>query len=446
MIPVNKAALRPILYALATAVLLPMLPAPAYAENAKETIPKEAKNSAASTTLVLDQAIAWALEKSPMLGASSARLDAATANRSQASALPNPELSIEAENIYGDGALEGTDRAEITYSVEQLVELPGKRGNRANIAEAEKTMILYARDGVQLDLIRDTTIAYAELIAAQRNLAVIEEERNLAKEVLHSVAAKVDAGKEPPIQKNKAQIELSSSEIAFDRAQRTVSTKKEALSLLMGVDISGFTLDEQTFLSLSEPEPFVFYKERLMQTPDAKAFDADVAQAQSTLSLEKANAFPDPTLGFGVRQFREDDTQALVAGISFPVPVFNLNRAGIRRAGHELNAAKLEQRGGQLLLEASLTETYADFVSAFHEAKALSDSVLPGAEESFSFSRQGYDAGKFGYLDVLDAQRTLFDARRQYNETVLDYHRQRAVIERMAALHVNDLNNNVKEH
>ncbi len=395
-----------------------------------------------SATLVLDQAIVWALEHSPVLGASASRADAATASRSQAGALPNPEISIEAENIYGDGPYDGMDAAEITYRVSQLVELPGKRGNRVRVAEAEKTKIHYASDGARLDLIRDVTIAYAALVAAQRDLAVIEEERNLAAEVRNSVAARVDAGKEPPIQKNKAEIELSSSDIALERARRSVNTKKNALAVIMGVNLGDFTVDAQSLPAPTEPEPFLYYKEQLAGTPDVKSFEADVTQAQSLLSLEKASAFPDPTLGFGVRQFREDDRQAFVAGVSFPLPVFNINRAGIQRAGHELNAAKLEQRGGELSLEESLTETYENFVSAYREASALNDSVLPGAEEAFSFSRQGYEAGKLGYLEVLDAQRTLFDARRQYNEAIFDYDRQRATIERMTAIHAHEKNSN----
>lgn len=413
---------------------------PALAQNDKGDIPpliQPAPVLAAPTILVLDQAIAWALEKSPVLGASASRADAADASRSQAGALPNPELSIEAENIYGDGPLEGTGAAEITYGVEQLVELPGKRGNRVRVAEAEKTKVHYARDGARLDLIRDVTIAYAELVAAQRDLAVIEEERNLAGEVRNSVAAKVNAGKEPQIQKSKAEVELSASDIALERARRAVNTKEQALAILMGGDISDFSVDAQSLPPLTEPESFLSYQERLARTPDAKALEADVSQAQSALSLEKANALPDPTLGFGLKQFREDDTQAFVAGVSLPFPVFNINRAGIRRAGHELNAAKLEQRGGQLSLEATLTETYANYVSAYREAQALKDSVLPGAEETFSFSRKGYDAGKFGYLEVLDAQRTLFDARRQYNQAILDYYTQKATIERLTAFHSN---------
>jgi cobalt-zinc-cadmium efflux system outer membrane protein len=352
-------------------------------------------------------------------------------------ALPNPELSIEAENIYGDDELEGLDSAEITYGVEQLVEFPGKRGSRVNIAESERARSYFERDAAQLDLIRDVTIAYAELVAAQQELFILEEERGLAAEVRDSVAAKVEAGKEPPIQQNKAQIELSSSEIALDRARRMAIAKKQTLAALMGSDTTDFAVQPGSLPAVTEPEPLEIYQAHVAQTPDAQTLEAGVTQAQAALSLEKANVLPDPTVSLGVKQFRENDTQAFVAGVSLPIPVFNINRAGIERAGHELNAAKLDQRSGQLTLQTALIETYGNFTSAYREASALQASVLPGAEEAFQFARGGYDAGKFGYLEVLDAQRTLFDARRQFNEAVLDYHQQRAVLERFSALHAN---------
>lgn len=433
-------AIRPSLMVLA---MLSAFPA---AAQEQAVTPAAIEKPMQPAALVLDQAIASALEKSPVLGASSARADAATASRSQAGALPNPELSIEADNIYGDGPYDGLDGAEITYGVSQLVELPGKRGNRVRVADAEKTKIHYARDAARLDLIRDVTTAYAELAAAQQEVSILEEERNLATEVRDSVAAKVQAGKEPPIQKNKAEIELSASTIALERARRNFSTKKQALSSLMGGDTGDFTVAIDSLPSLSEPEPLESYRTRLPQTPDVKSLDADVNQAKAGLSLEKANVVPDPTFNFGVRDFREDDSQAFVAGVSIPFPVFNLNRAGVERAGHDLNAAMLDQRGAHLSLDAQLTAIYGDFTSAYGEASALKTAVLPGAEQAFSFARDGYDAGKFGYLEVLDAQRTLFDARKQFNEAVLDYHRQRAEIERITAIHADQYHEKEEDH
>lgn len=388
-----------------------------------------------SSPLTLEQAVNQALQSSPVLAASSSRADAATAATSQASALPNPEVSVEAENIFGDRPYDGTDAGEITYGVSQLIELPGKRSSRVQVADAERKRIHYSRDGIRLDLIRDVIIAYAEVVAAEQHLEILIDEHKLAAAVRDSVSAKVKAGKVPPIQKNKAEIELSTSDIALDRAQRQLTAKKNALSSLLGKDVKDINVSADSLPAMTEPETFEAYKSLLLQSPDLQALEADIEQAQSKFSLEKANAIPDPTFDIGVRQFREDDSQALVAGVSFPFPVFNLNRAGIKRAGHEMTAAKLERQSGQLSIETQLVEAYDDLVSGYRTAKALETTVLPGAEEAFAVAREGYNAGKFEYLEVLDAQRTLFETRKERNEAVLDYYRQKASIERLTAKH-----------
>jgi len=385
--------------------------------------------------LTLEQAVNHALQRSPVLASSTSRAEAATAATSQANALPNPEISIEAENIFGDGPYEGTDAGEITYGVSQLIELPGKRSSRFQVADAERKRIHYSRDADRLDLIRDVSIAYAEVVAAEQELAILTDERDLAAAVRDSVSAKVKAGKVPPIQKNKAEIELSTSDIALDRATRLVAAKKNALSALMGGDVKDLQVSADSLPALTEPEPLVTYKDLLLQSPDVQALEVEIEQAQSQFSLEKANAIPDPTFDIGFRQFREDDRQALVAGVSFPFPVFNLNRAGIKRAGHEVTAATLERHSGQLSIETQLVESYDDLVSGYRTARTLETTVLPGAEEAFSVARIGYDAGKFEYLEVLDAQRTLFETRKERNAAVLDYYRQKASIERLTAKH-----------
>ena len=131
--------------------------------------------------------------------------------------------------------------------------------------------------------------------------------------------------------------------------------------------------------------------------------------------------------------------------VSFPLPVFNLNRAGIKRAGHELNAAKMEQRGGFLSQDLALRQAYEDFTSAYREATALHSDIVPGAEKAFEFARGGYDAGKFNYLEVLDAQRTLFETSKQHNQSVLEYYRQRAIIERLTAIHSDVQHQNISK-
>lgn len=385
--------------------------------------------------LSLHDAITIALQKAPLFGAAVVRNEAAKAATSKAGALPNPELSVEAENIGGDGPYEDFESAEITYGVSQLVEMPGKRAGRIDIASSEEQLNLYTRDGARLDLIRDVVIAYAEAVAAEEELNVLRQEQTLASGVYESVAAKVDAGQEPPIQKNKAAIALSTSNIALERVGRTAQTAKTVLNNLMGGYGDDLAIAPETLPEMKPPRRLAEYAELISASPENLAYDADIQRAQSTLSLEKANTVPDPTINLGVKDFREDNEQAFVAGLSFPLPVFDMNRAGVRRAGHEYNAAMLDKANAVLTANTQLVESYEALSNAYRENQVLKETVLPGAQEAFDVAREGYNAGKFGYLEVLDAQRTLFEARKQSIQTMLDYYRELAVIDRLTAVH-----------
>lgn len=403
---------------------------------AQETV--QAVNVQPQGALTLQAAIARAIQNAPQLQAASARSAASLAARQQAGALPNPEFSFEAENIMGDGAYSGFDSADMTYGISQLIELPGKRGNRVKMADADSVKAHLSGDTARLDLIRDITIAYVQLAAAQQDVDIREEEARLTEAVFTSVTARVDAGKEPAIQRNKAKIAQTSSQIALDRARRALQVHKKTLASLMGGGTDDFTAAAESLPVIEAPQPLDAYANRLTKPLDLQAYDADVTRAEASVSYEKASVLPDPTLSIGLRDMRGDDSQAFVAGISIPIPVFNANRGNIRRAGQELTAAMADRRAAELSLASELAQLHGDFLNAYHEAYTLQTSVIAGAEEAFSFAQQGYAAGKFGYLDVLDAQRTLFETRQQLNAATADYHTQRAQIERLIAAHEND--------
>ena len=385
--------------------------------------------------LSLHEAIAAALKQSPALQGSVERGEAAQAAVSGSSALPNPELAFEAENFGGDGEYAGIDGAELTYGITQLVELPGKRAGRSAIAGQEARRRKLETYRGRLDIIRDVLTAYAAAVAAEDELGVAKEERNLANTVYEGVVAKVDAGKEPPIQKNKAGIELSSAVLALERAERRVAAAKAELANLVVWNDRDFHVSRETLPEMTPPDGLATYAAKLKDAPDALIYDTDISTAQSSLSLEKANATPDPTVSVGIRDLRDEGEQAFVAGVSIPLPVFDLNRARVRQAGHTYNAAVLDKAQANLNINTELARTYENFSNAYREHQVLTGTVLPGAMEAFRAAREGYAAGKFQYLEVLDAQRTLFQARRQSIQTMLDYYREMAVIDRLTGIH-----------
>ena len=80
-----------------------------------------------------------------------------------------------------------------------------------------------------------------------------------------------------------------------------------------------------------------------------------------------------------------------------------------------------ERRAAEVLVTTALNTAYQNLAAAHIEATTLKTQVLPGAQSAFEAVSRGYRLGKFGFLDVLDAQRTLFGAKAQYLHYPLGY-------------------------
>ena len=90
-----------------------------------------------------------------------------------------------------------------------------------------------------------------------------------------------------------------------------------------------------------------------------------------------------------------------------------------------------ERRAAEVLVTTALNTTYQSLAAANIEVTTLKTQVLPGAQSAFEAASQGYRLGKFGFLEVLDAQRTLFGAKAQYLRALSDYHKAVAEVERL---------------
>jgi cobalt-zinc-cadmium efflux system outer membrane protein len=61
----------------------------------------------------------------------------------------------------------------------------------------------------------------------------------------------------------------------------------------------------------------------------------------------------------------------------------------------------------------------------------LKEELMPAAEEVFVASKKIYQLGKLDLLGLLDAQRTYFDVRKQYIESITAYQLMVITIERL---------------
>ena len=385
-----------------------------------------------STPLRLDDAIKLALENSPAIKGAEAEYGAAFGERHQSGSLLNPVVGFEAENFNGNGIYNSTNNSEWTIGLSQTVEIGGKRPARIQAADNGLQIAQYGKSIAALDLIRSVKLAFANVVAIQEEAVITQEQAILARDVYKSVDKRVSAAAEPLVQRNKAKILLANAELISEQTKRQRNISLKMLGLLMG----GKTINSvstERFYELVKPEMNTNIQKSLQNSVDYKQKSAGISQAKSILHLERANSIPNPTFNIGVRDFRATNNQALVVGISLPLPVFNLNQGNIEKSRQLVVKADADRQKSLLIGQTNIAEHNQSLQNAYLTALKIKSVILPEAQEAFVQARRGYNAGKFAYLEVLDAQRTLTDTRLAYIRTLRDFHIQKAEIERLLA-------------
>lgn len=387
----------------------------------------------------LNESIRQALAYSPKLKAKLENIGGSRGERLQSALIPNPEILFEAENILGSGSANGLRGGELTLGVAQPLELGGKREARINAADRQLDLASLEFAAASLDIIREATIAWAEAAAAFEELQLAEKQSELATEILSSVSRRVDAAAENSIQKSKAEVALASSKIALAKAERNKSASIKALTGLWGGAPASFSFDTSDFFNVERPE-FSEIENTALSNPDLKIIEAEVGIAKASLNKERTLAIPDITLQAGVRDSRDSKEQSFLAGVSIPFPVFNRNQGSILKAGHEVTKAEHEKAAAMNVLDLSLIKAKNAQEIAYSEISSLEKNILPSAEKAFTQARKAYRAGRFSYLEVLDAQRTLSEVQLQRINALKDYHAAKADIDRLTGKYINLVN------
>ncbi len=392
--------------------------------------------SKASSGLTLDQVIATALSQSARLQGVQKGTLAARSERDQAGAWPNPEIDVSAENFAGSGPYGSFKSAELNYGLSQQLPITGKIDARTAIADAGVDVAALDEEAARLDVIRDTTIAFMTAIAAEENLKLATEQKELAADVLQSVSRRVGAAAAPLIQKSRSEVEHATAKLALDKASRERDVARHALTAIMGQDAFEAPLSKDVFYAIDKPDPLS------VSRPDDPLIDrqrqnSTLAQARARVELEQAKALPDPRVSIGVREFQATGDRALLVSLGMPIPIFDLNSGNIEKARHDALRTELDNKQAWLDRSTVLSRAHAQLMRSFVEANTLTASILPSATQAFRLAREGYDAGRFSYLEVLDAQRSLFQARQQKIDALREFHSAKAELARLTSTAVN---------
>ncbi|PPC92937.1 MAG: cobalt-zinc-cadmium resistance protein [Methylotenera sp.] len=384
-----------------------------------------AVETVASKSLTLQQALSLALEVNPEIAVSIREREAFEGVKTQAAVRPNPTISTSIQDTR-------RDNRQTFLQLNQEIELGNKRQVRIEAADA-----LYSKANLELDqkkaeIHADTVAAFYEVLVAQEKLNLSKSSVDIADAARDASTKRVQAGKSSPVEETKSKIAASAARIELSQANALLISARKKLAALWGDLAPTFVLAEGNVALLPEFAPLADLTMKLELAPSIQLAKSEIASRNALTKIEQSKATPNITLSAGVVNNQElgGINQALL-GLSMPIPIFDRNQGNLQEAVSREYKAQDELTLLQNQLQTQLAMQYEQFIASKAMAKSYEAEILPGAQSAFDAATKGFQAGKFNFLDVLDAQRTLFQAKTQYIQALLNAHQAVAEIERI---------------
>lgn len=383
-----------------------------------------AEGLAAKNILSLENAITAALEKNPQISAAKYQFQATQGLVDQAGRMPNPSLEL---------GIEDQQRAtrSSTAALSIPIELGGKRSARKAAAQLNSELAGQEYQIAKADIRSAVTARFFDVAIAQELVRVSQDMQEVAQKALWLATQRVDAGKAAPLERDRADVEMTNARMEVRKAESELIEAKLALALLLGEANPNFDAVKANIEDLPPRPTLDDLTAGLQSSPRLAAGKLAVDASAAALDVEKSKQYPDITLNGGVTRDNEVGRNKVRFGVSIPLPLFDRNQGNVYAAKMQSYRAQDNYRETQASLTAELLRAASRYDIAASAARDYANSVLPTSRKAYEAARKGLEAGKFGYLEVLDAQRALSESNIAYLATLSQAFQTRAEIDRI---------------
>lgn len=380
------------------------------------------RDAAPAAALTLKIALERAFDANPVLSAAQRELDAIEATIIQAQVRPNPEIAA---------YIEDTRKAtrSTTLQLNQPIELGGKRSARIGAAERARDAAAAELAAKRAEVRAGVVVAFYDVLVAQERLRLAQASVELAQRASSAAARRVTAGKVSPVEETRARVAEAGVRVELAIATSELATARKQLVSTWGDLSPNFARAEGELTALPPLPDLAELNARLAASPNLLRARIEVERRLALTEVERSRRVPDLTVSLGARRNAELGLNQAILGVSIPIPVFNRNQGNLLEALHRTDKARDELSAAGVRLSNEMTLAYERLSSARQEAGMLQQEILPGAQSAYDAATKGFELGKFNFLDVLDAQRTSFQAQSQYLRALAEAHRSAAAIQ-----------------
>lgn len=398
---------------------------PANEPPAGEPLPPAPERPAANSELTLATLEGIALQNSPVLAEAAARIEAARGEWVQAGLPPNPVVGYSGQQLGSGGQAE----QQGVFLGQELV-----RGQKLKLDQQVLCWRIQRLqnewNALRLRTLTDVRIGTFDVLIAQRRSEVAGELVRITHRGVQAAQALFQGEEVSEADPLRARVEADSASILLQNAANQHVEAWRRLAAVIGMPdmplqrIEGELTPENLQLTWDEE-----LRRVLTESPEIAAAMADVEAARWAVQRAQAEVIPNVDVQAVIQDDRGTGGTNGNLQVTLPIPLWNRNQGGIRKARADAAAATRAVDRIALDLQTRLATAFRRYENARNQVEQYSREagILANSRRTLELIGAGYRAEEFGLVDLLTAQRTYFqtnlaylDSLRQLSSSVME--------------------------
>jgi outer membrane protein TolC len=380
--------------------------------------------------LTLQECVSIAMERNPLLLSAREMYQASLARVRQARALPQPSLDIDSD--LQPGLTEFSGYGERYIGISQSVPFPGKTYLQSRIASEEANQVMADSDLLGLEIAFQVKEVFYALLLAEAQVDYARQNLELTQNFVQMTELKFETGDVAQVEVVRARVEAARAANQVRVAENQERLARAGLNFLLGrVPSSPVSIQGELRIPVGSYDLEEITGWALQDRPEIRKLTSAIDRERLVKRQGFMSYLPDFDVGAAKHRIPgEGETWDVTLSLALPVFFWQPARGEIAEA--DANLRSLQQEASNLANAVSLEveEAYASLTSTGDQIRLFEEDILTQAEEVYQMYQFAYEQGEIGAIDLLEARRTLNDARTSYADALYNYDVARAAIEK----------------
>lgn len=386
----------------------------------------------------LNELIAVALQENKDVKIAAARIEQFLGQYASTRSLLLPQVGADLNGnrqrlpagAYGQPIEPILEQYEATVSMNWELDLFGKRRRETEAAHAQVLASAEGRRATVLTLVSSVASTYIGLRELELELQIAKDTAASREGSFRLFKERFDGGTVSELELSQTQSLYEASLVEIPRLQALIGQQENALSVLLGRNPGPIRAGQPLQALALPPVPAGLPSELIERRPDLRQAEQQLIAANALIGAARAQYFPTISLtglfGYISKDFSDlftGSTKAWSYGLAASAPIFT--GGGI--AG-QVQQAEAQQQEALLAYQKSIQVAFQEVSDALiahaksREQLGFQDRQLRTLRNYLELARLRYDEGYTSYIEVLDAERNLFDAEVSHAQTQSQVH------------------------